>query len=57
MDHPYSYTRPPNAKLCAESETGLLEYCRSVLPAGHDVAALQRLRVRPKRTCDDDHEN
>ena len=37
LDHPYSYTRPPNAKLCAESESSLLEYCRSVLPAGHDV--------------------
>lgn len=35
---PVSYTHSPNAKICAESERALLEYCRASLPAGRDVA-------------------
>jgi hypothetical protein len=35
---PVSYTRSPKAKICADSQRALVEYCRASLPEGRDVA-------------------
>lgn len=38
LQHAFSYTSPPNVKICADSERVLLEYCRGYLPADQDIA-------------------